>query len=62
VKLGIDVGDLIAIDPQSEFLDNGFICSRHLDDKAGVAVMLAALRACSSEARAARRHVFPIHH
>lgn len=45
MKLGIDVGDLIAIDPQSEFLDNGFICSRHLDDKAGVAVMLAALQA-----------------
>jgi peptidase M42 family hydrolase len=44
-KLGIEVGDLIAIDPQSEFLDNGFICSRHLDDKAGVAVMLAALQA-----------------
>ncbi len=45
VKLGIEVGDIIAIDPQSEFLDNGFICSRHLDDKAGVAVMLAALQA-----------------
>ena len=44
-KLGINVGDLIAIDPQSEFLDNGFICSRHLDDKAGVAMMLAALQA-----------------
>lgn len=44
-KLGIDVGDIISIDPQPEFLENGFICSRHLDDKAGVAVMLAALRA-----------------
>jgi peptidase M42 family hydrolase len=44
-KLGIEIGDIIAIDPQSEFLDNGFICSRHLDDKAGVAVMLAALHA-----------------
>lgn len=45
VKLGIEVGDIIAIDPQPEFLDNGFICSRHLDDKAGVAVMLATLKA-----------------
>lgn len=45
LKLGIDVGDIISIDPQPEFLDNGFICSRHLDDKAGVAVMFAALKA-----------------
>jgi peptidase M42 family hydrolase len=44
-KLGIDVGDIVAIDPQPEFLENGFICSRHLDDKAGVAVMFAALKA-----------------
>ena len=44
-KLGIEIGDMIAIDPQPEFLDNGFICSRHLDDKAGVAVMFAALKA-----------------
>lgn len=44
-KLGIEVGDIVAIDPKPEFLDNGYICSRHLDDKAGVAVMLAALQA-----------------
>ena len=44
-RLGIDVGDIIAIDPQPEFLENGFIVSRHLDNKAGVAVMLAALKA-----------------
>lgn len=43
--LGIDVGDIVAIDPQPEFLDNGYIVSRHLDDKAGVAIMLAALHA-----------------
>jgi putative aminopeptidase FrvX len=47
-KLGIEVGDIIAIDPQSEFLENGFICSRHLDDKAGVAVMFAALKALAN--------------
>lgn len=28
-----------------EFIDNGFIVSRHLDDKAGVAIMLASLEA-----------------
>jgi peptidase M42 family hydrolase len=44
-KLGIEVGDIVAIDPQPEFLDNGFIVSRHLDNKAGVAAMLAALKA-----------------
>ncbi len=44
-RLGIEVGDIVAIDPQPEFLENGFIVSRHLDNKAGVAVMLAALRA-----------------
>jgi len=44
-KVGIEVGDIVAIDPQPEFLDNGFIVSRHLDNKAGVAVMLAALAA-----------------
>lgn len=44
-RLGIDIGDIVAIDPQSEFLDNGFIVSRHLDNKAGAAVMLAALKA-----------------
>ncbi len=43
--LGMDVGDIIAIDPQPEFLENGFIVSRHLDNKAGVAVMLAAMKA-----------------
>ncbi len=44
-RLGIDIGDIVAIDPAPEFLENGFIVSRHLDNKAGVAVMLAALKA-----------------
>ncbi|MCK5932261.1 MAG: osmoprotectant NAGGN system M42 family peptidase [Fulvimarina manganoxydans] len=48
-KLGIEVGDTVAIDPQPEFLDNGYIVSRHLDDKAGVAVMLAAIEAMERE-------------
>ncbi len=45
VHLGINVGDHISIDPQPEFCDNGFIISRHLDDKAGVAAALAAAKA-----------------
>ncbi len=42
---GIAIGDHVAIDPQPEFLANGYINSRHLDDKAGVAVLFAALKA-----------------
>ena len=42
-RLGIEIGDIVAIDPQPEFLDNGYIVSRHLDNKAGVALMLAAI-------------------
>ncbi len=49
LRHGIDIGDIVAIDPQPEFLHNGFIVSRHLDDKAGVAVMLAALKAMQDE-------------
>lgn len=49
LQLGIDVGDIVAVDPAPEFIDNGFIVSRHLDDKAGVAVMLAALEAMQRE-------------
>lgn len=48
-RLGIDIGDFVAIDPQPEFLDNGFIVSRHLDNKAGVALSLAALKALEDE-------------
>lgn len=47
-RLHVEVGDFVAIDPQPEFLDNGYIVSRHLDNKAGVAVMLAALKALKS--------------
>ncbi len=52
LALGIDVGDFVGIDPQSEFLDNGFIVSRHLDDKAGVAIALAAIKALEESGRA----------
>lgn len=45
MALGARVGDAVSIDPQPEFLPNGFIVSRHLDDKAGVATMLAAAKA-----------------
>ena len=43
--LGIEVGDFIAVDPQPEISSNGFVNARHLDDKAGVASVLAAAKA-----------------
>ena len=49
--LGVDVGDIVAIDPQPEFMETGFIVSRHLDDKAGVAALLAALECMIREER-----------
>lgn len=43
--LGINIGDTVAIDTGTEFLDNGYIVSRHLDNKAGCALQLAAVKA-----------------
>jgi putative aminopeptidase FrvX len=43
-RLGICVGDFIAFDPRVE-TTNGFIRSRHLDDKACVACLVAAVKA-----------------
>ncbi|PXW93199.1 putative aminopeptidase FrvX [Streptohalobacillus salinus] len=37
---GIEVGDFVSFDPRVEVLDSGFIKSRHLDDKASVAILL----------------------
>ena len=42
--LGIEVGDFVSFDPRVE-LNHGFIRSRHLDDKASVAILLAAVEA-----------------
>lgn len=43
--LGVEVGDLVAFDPRPEVSPSGYIRSRHLDDKAGVACILASLKA-----------------
>lgn len=51
LALGVDIGDIVAIDPQPEFTDSGYIVSRHLDDKAGVAALLAALECLLREGR-----------
>lgn len=43
-KLGIQVGDFVAFDARVE-VTNGFVRSRHLDDKACVATIVAAIKA-----------------
>lgn len=44
--LGIHVGDYVGVDAQPEYLpESGYVNSRHLDDKAGVAVLLGAAKA-----------------
>lgn len=43
--LRIQIGDFVAFDANPELLENGYVVSRHLDDKAGVAAVLAAVKA-----------------
>ena len=47
---GLEVGDFVAFDPRVE-TNNGFIRSRHLDDKACVANILAAIQAMHKAGR-----------
>ena len=42
--LGIEVGDYVAFDSDPELAQSGFICARHLDNKAGAAALLTAIR------------------
>ncbi len=49
--LGLRVGDYVAIDPHPSRTPSGFINARHLDDKAGVAVVLGAARAVLESGR-----------
>jgi aminopeptidase len=59
-QLGIEVGDFVSFDPRVE-LTNGFIRSRHLDDKACVANIVAAIKSLAeagqSPARTAYFHI-----
>ncbi len=48
-ELGIEVGDFISFDPRVELTPSGFVKSRHLDDKASVALLLNLIRKISSE-------------
>jgi putative aminopeptidase FrvX len=46
LDLGISIGDFVAFDPRFE-INAGFVRSRHLDDKACVAALAAAIKALS---------------
>ncbi len=47
--LGIEVGDFVSFDPRVQVLPNGFIKSRHLDDKASVGILLQLIQQIKSE-------------
>ncbi|MEH6955231.1 M42 family metallopeptidase [Neobacillus drentensis] len=47
--LGIQVGDFISFDPRVEVTPSGYIKSRHLDDKASVAILLQLIKQIKSD-------------
>lgn len=49
LKLGIQSGDFISLNPYFVHTESGFIKSRHIDDKASVAVLMAVLRKLSTD-------------
>jgi putative aminopeptidase FrvX len=49
LMLGINSGDYISFDAKFQYTDNGFVKSRHLDDKASVAVLLGMLKEMSEQ-------------
>ncbi|WML31612.1 M42 family metallopeptidase [Neobacillus sp. OS1-32] len=47
--LGIEVGDFVSFDPRVELTPSGYIKSRHLNDKASVAILLQLMKQIKSE-------------
>jgi putative aminopeptidase FrvX len=47
--LGIAVGDFVSFDPRVQITPSGFIKSRHLDDKASVAILLQLIKQVVNE-------------
>lgn len=56
-NLGIMAGDYISLDPRFEYTKSGFIKSRHLDDKASVAVLLGLLKEMKEENIIPEKHL-----
>ncbi|MGD6942952.1 M42 family metallopeptidase [Cytobacillus gottheilii] len=47
--LGIEVGDFVSFDPRVQTTRSGYIKSRHLDDKASVAILLQLIKQLKEE-------------
>jgi putative aminopeptidase FrvX len=43
--LGVSVGDFVSLDPRTTITETGFVKSRHLDDKACVAILIGLAKA-----------------
>ena len=56
--LGVRVGDFISVEPRTVFLENGYIKSRFLDDKASAAVLLTYLEYVRTNNLTPRRQVW----
>ncbi len=56
LALGIQNGDYVCFDPRAVLTPEGYIKSRHLDDKAPVAILLALARQYARENRRPGRH------
>ncbi len=55
-ELGIEAGDFISFDPRPVVTEKGFVKTRHLDDKASVAILLSlARKVASGETRCGRK-------
>ncbi|RHW38184.1 M20/M25/M40 family metallo-hydrolase [Neobacillus notoginsengisoli] len=48
-KLGIEVGDFVSFDPRVKVTPSGYIKSRHLDDKASVAILMQLIKRIKEE-------------
>jgi putative aminopeptidase FrvX len=57
-ELGIEVGDFVSLDPRTVTVGDGFIKSRHLDDKAAVACLLGVAKALNGLPPALTTHFF----
>ena len=58
LKLGIETGDFISFDPNTIVTSSGFIKSRHLDDKASTAVLMALAQSIKTHELTLNRKVY----
>jgi len=56
-KLGIYNGDFISIDPKTTITNSGFIKSRHIDDKASVAIILTLFKSMLDQGQKPKHNV-----